>query len=94
LRTVIIGFTKTNRIYSPGNILSSNNYKINILANKSMKLNVSTLLSTSASPAYNKRKLTIDEVNLNYCLRDKYLKHKEEHYSKIGIIFFRNEERF
>ena len=80
MRTVIIGFTKTNRIYSPGNILSSNNYKINILANKSMKLNVSTLLSTSASPAYNKRKLTIDEVNLNFCLRGKYLNHREGHY--------------
>jgi len=42
LRAVIISFIKTNRIYSPGSILSSNNYKINILANKSMKLSVST----------------------------------------------------
>ena len=81
MRTVIIGFTKTNRIYSQGSILSSNNYKINILANKSMKLNVSTLFSTSASPAYNKRKLNIiDEVNLNFCLRGKYLNYGEEYY--------------
>jgi sugar phosphate isomerase/epimerase len=42
LRAVIIGLTKTNKIYSPGRILSFNNYKINVLANKSMKLSIST----------------------------------------------------
>ena len=66
MRAVIIGFIKTNRIYSPGSILSSNNYKINILANKSMKLSIITLLSASASPACNGRKTYHKEVNLKF----------------------------
>jgi hypothetical protein len=66
LRAVTIGFIKTNRIYSPGSILSSNNYKINTIANKSMKLSVSTLLSASASPTCNGRKTNHKEVKLKF----------------------------
>ena len=66
MRAVIIGFTKTNRTYSPGSILPSNNYKINILANKNMKLSISTLLSASASPTCSGRKTYHKEVNLKF----------------------------
>ena len=66
MRAVIIDFTKTNRIYSPGSILLSNNYKINILANKSMEISDLTLLSASASSACNGRKNYHKEINLKF----------------------------
>lgn len=84
MRAATIGFIKSNIIYSPESILSSNNYKTIIKIDKSMKISVLTLLSASASPACNGRKNYHKEVNLDYFsefeieimnyLLDKYIK--------------------
>jgi hypothetical protein len=90
LRAVIIGFIKSTRIYSPGSILSSNNYKINIIANKSMKLSVSTLLSAIASPACNGRKTYHKEEYLKFLFKmsiyKKYFNLKGEFYEQKGYF--------